>query len=737
MPKNTHKSTGPRMKTTITKRIVAQSIVLTTLTALILSVSAFLTTRYLLEQRIFAQLSSLVGAKEELIARRIDADRERTALLSARDEIAAVTYGSRGSADLQVILEGMQQEGVAALGVSVFSSTGKAVAQSGIAIDAIRKPITATTLVPSTGTEGWDGYTVYSPIGSNGTLAIRYSLREFLESILSVPALGKSGEVLLAKIDGDNLVLLNNAYADGKRSPLSLGSFASHLEEGLPIAEAVAKKEDMRSDSNYAGQNVYVAFRQLPTLGWGLSVSVHRTEAMRGIVYMATALTAKSVLLLFLAYYAAIIVSQRLTAPLRHLTEKMHKLGPNNWSLGRTIQTGDEVEVLERIAADMAKRLKDIYDHLEEEIEKRTEELKQQYLKGRTTLETIDQGVVMVNTKGQITDANPAALSMLRCTGDDCMNGSVDDVLDIRLHKKALTGARHPVHFVLNTKNAVRSTPEHRYSIMNADNILVPVLMVVKPLMEDKKLIGAILVFQDITEERRVDYLKSEFISLASHQLRTPLSSLQWYIELINDEQQLNEEQSEYVKEMDFAAKRMSNLIDSLLHAARLEGGDITPHENTVELTTLVTDLGEELRSMAKEKGISTTVVVPKQKVHIETDSVLLHVVFKNLFSNAVKYTMPGGKVGVNMKASAKNVEITISDNGIGIPKNDQKRLFQRLFRANNVRKMDTDGNGLGLYITKMIVESLGGTVTAKSTEGKGCTFIVKLPIKKRRTKKK
>ena len=133
---------------------------------------------------------------------------------------------------------------------------------------------------------------------------------------------------------------------------------------------------------------------------------------------------------------------------------------------------------------------------------------------------------------------------------------------------------------------------------------------------------------------------------------------------------------------------------------------------------------------MGKEKNISCTVSIPRKKEEIVTDSVLLHVIFKNLFSNAIKYTLQGGSVHVEMKPMKGYVKISVSDTGIGIPKADQKRLFERLFRAKNVRKMDTDGNGLGLYITKMIVESLGGTVACKSIENTGSTFTVKLPVK-------
>ena len=116
---------------------------------------------------------------------------------------------------------------------------------------------------------------------------------------------------------------------------------------------------------------------------------------------------------------------------------------------------------------------------------------------------------------------------------------------------------------------------------------------------------------------------------------------------------------------MGIAAKRMSNLINSLLHAARLEGGDITPHKNPVNLTSVIAELGEDLRSLGKDKKLSCTITVPHKKVEIETDSVLLHVVFKNLFSNAIKYTPEGGAVSVNM---------TVSDTGVVVPKADQKK---------------------------------------------------------------
>lgn len=247
-------------------------------------------------------------------------------------------------------------------------------------------------------------------------------------------------------------------------------------------------------------------------------------------------------------------------------------------------------------------------------------------------------------------------------------------------------------------------------------------------------------LFHSIKEERRVDQLKTEFISLASHQLRTPLSSLKWYAELLSEEKGLTKDQKDYAKEMVFAVRRMNNLIDSLLHTAQLECEEIVPRMGKVTINILMRNLTKDLKMFAEEKEIEISVHLPKKTIVLHTDAALLGVVLQNLFSNAVKYTDPKGKVGVHVEEKENAVQIIVSDNGIGIPKKDITRIYQRLFRASNVLKIDTNGNGLGLYITKMVIDSLGGTIAVKSMVGKGTTFTVTLPMEKtaaKKTKKK
>ena len=702
-------------QTSILRKVIVQTIGTAALVATILTLLTFLVMRSLLQQQMYAQLSGLVHEKRQLIEQRIQNDRQRTALL-AREENVAVSS----------TLRTLQDEGVSVMGIAVFSVDGRQTAAAGRTIDPPQEKVAATHLVPRFTGEGWNGYVVYTPY-KRGILAMHYSVEEFLAPILSTLALGQTGEVTIGMVEDDTIVLLNHRFAEGFAAPLEVGNLKEYLQDNLPMAGALVHNGGTVASYDYDGEKVFAAYRSLPSLGWGLVVTVHQKEALRPIVYLAYILIAISVLLLAASAVIAVRLSKNLTQPIRALTKAMQKLGPDHWKLKRTTHTGDEVEILEEKA--MSKRLKKLYDHLEEVIEERTEELKKQYLKDRTILQSIDYGVIMVNEKGLVTDANPAALEVLQCKVGECETRSIDDVLDVRSKDKRLRNTKHPVLRALSTGRTEKSEPEVRYSIMRSDNVLVPVLLTAKPLLDGKKLIGAVAVFQDITDIRRVDYLKSEFISLASHQLRTPLSSLQWYTEILAEEKDLSKEQKEYVKEMGIASKRMSELIDSLMHAARLESGSITPQTSDVNVTELIQDLADGLKSEAKQKKIACSIKIPKDKMRIHTDSVLLHVVCKNLFSNAVKYTKSGGTISVTMAKHSKHVELSVTDTGVGIPKREQKRLFQKLFRASNVRKMDTDGNGLGLYITKMIVEGLGGSIGIKSVEGKGTTVTVKLPM--------
>jgi two-component system sensor histidine kinase VicK len=305
--------------------------------------------------------------------------------------------------------------------------------------------------------------------------------------------------------------------------------------------------------------------------------------------------------------------------------------------------------------------------------------------------------------------------------------------LPLRTHQKTFIGDNHPALRCLKQRQRFRQHPNTHLCIVRSDGTLLPVLLVVSPLIEKGKCTGGIAVFQDVTEERQLDYMKSEFIALASHQLRTPLSAILWYIELLVDNMspKLNAEQRAYITEMHTSAKRMAGLIDALLQVSRLEGGDIQLNKKSVDMQRFLHDITEQSKDPAKDRGVALVFHSSRRSVKVRTDETLFSIVMQNILSNAVKYSKQSGQIVVTLDVRRGSAVILVEDSGIGIPEKEQQHLFQKLFRAENVHKVDATGSGLGLFISKMVMETLGGSISLKSKEGKGTTVTVRLPMKR------
>jgi PAS domain S-box-containing protein len=701
---------------------------------LTLSFIAFVVARNALEKRTLAQLSAVVAAKEDMLEQSLQRNREQSVILASREEIIAAARHESLMAP-QRLLDEMRQEHMPILGVTVFDAQGAVLSWAGTPVNDPVLTDTTTVLRPNIGITGWEAYDVFSPIRSHGVrigiLGMRYDAVPILESILTVSSLGKSGEILLGMEDKEEeLVLLHHRYQMQEHRPLWLGNIDEQQAYGLPLAQAVKGQEGLRKAEDYTGTDVYAAYRTLPSLGWGLVAKVAVSEALQDTVRLAWILGAVGIVLALGAGLIAYLLAGRFTSPIRRLSTIMARLGPDHWSFRRTVHTGDEVEILDCVAYDMAQRLKVMYGNLEEEVTARTKELREQYAKDRAILESIQHGVIMVDRAGSIVEMNTSASAMLGLPMSEVVGNNIEKVMPFSCRHELRTGKGHPIERALRTGKPFRADTNAHMNIVRQDATLLPVSIIVTPLLEGRRLLGAVIVFQDMTEERRADYIKSEFISLASHQLRTPLSTIRWYLEILSDEKNktLTTIQRESLKEMQFASQRMSNLIDTLLSASRLEGGAINPKAKRVNIAALLRDITEELQSLSKDAKISCDIRIPQKACMVSIDPVLLHVIMQNLFSNAVKYSRQGDTVTIGFKQTARQIKITVADTGIGIPQGEQKRVFERLFRARNAVAIDTDGSGLGLYIAKMILEIMGGSITFKSKENEGTTFTITLP---------
>ena len=270
----------------------------------------------------------------------------------------------------------------------------------------------------------------------------------------------------------------------------------------------------------------------------------------------------------------------------------------------------------------------------------------------------------------------------------------------------------------------------------NISNILLKITISLTILLGALTLIVAILIAKALI---RLDILKSEFVSIASHQLRTPLTTINWYAEslLSGLKGKLNDEQRKYIEELYGGGQRMSSLIDDLLKMSSLDLETYVSKRQPVDVSMAINTVIKDLKVGIEHKAITLTMAIDPNMREVILDKQLLGVVLQNLLSNSVKYTPQSGQIAVKADKKNSHILLAISDSGIGIPKIQQTKIFTKLFRADNADKLSSDGSGLGLYIVKATVARMGGKIWFESIEGKGTTFYVKIPFKGGRHAKK
>lgn len=234
----------------------------------------------------------------------------------------------------------------------------------------------------------------------------------------------------------------------------------------------------------------------------------------------------------------------------------------------------------------------------------------------------------------------------------------------------------------------------------------------------------------DITEKKIIDNAKSEFVALATHQLRTPIAAIKWNIELM--ERKLNridfKEHVPYLEKISRNVSRMIALINDFLSVSKLETGTFAAHKEEFVLDEYFSGIVDEYAGVVAGKQIQLeTACIPQGFVY-KSDTRLLHIITSNLLSNAVKYVPDGGTIKWGYRIEGDKLIIEVADSGIGIPEKEQSQLFSKFFRASNAQMHQAEGTGLGLYIVAQSVEKLGGTITAESVENEGTIFTVTLP---------
>lgn len=338
----------------------------------------------------------------------------------------------------------------------------------------------------------------------------------------------------------------------------------------------------------------------------------------------------------------------------------------------------------------------------------------------QTILSAIQDGLLVVDANRSITLANETFGKLFKISGSVTGASLLDAIRQPTLERL--------ISEALRTGEAARSELELADSQTGVDRHIEVSAVPIKK--SSSEIIGAVVLFHDITELKRVDQMRRDFVANVSHELRTPLSILSGYLEMLVDNPKISrDELARILPVMQRHSARLALLVDDLLSLAQLESPGARLDLAMVNLRELFNNVALDWKEKLAAKGLRVVVEVDADAVTLRADETRLQEVLHNLLENALKYSRPNGQIWLQAKRRHSEVVLSVKDEGIGIGKEDLPRIFERFFRADKARSRELGGTGLGLAIVKHIAQLHGGYVEAESELGRGAVIRVILPI--------
>lgn len=357
----------------------------------------------------------------------------------------------------------------------------------------------------------------------------------------------------------------------------------------------------------------------------------------------------------------------------------------------------------------------------------------------------IADGMILIDHEQVIQMMNPAAAAVLGWYVSEAVGLNIKNVMKLVSAKgEAIGEADNPFDRIFKQHETLR---DDNAFLINRENKQLSISLTLSPLIDRQQVTAAVIVFHDVTKARAEEKQRADFISTASHEMRTPVAAIEGYLALaLNDKVSTVDARAHgYLEKAHASTQHLGKLFQDLLTSAKAEDGRLTSHPTVIELGAFLEQLSEDLRFSAEKKGLGMEFVIganddvinasntaagehtvrPLYYVHV--DSERLREVITNLFDNAVKYTEEG-KVSIGLTGNDDVVQCYVRDTGPGIPAGDVPHLFQKFYRVDNSATRTVGGTGLGLFIARKIIELYSGRIWVESEVGKGSTFYINLP---------
>ncbi len=411
--------------------------------------------------------------------------------------------------------------------------------------------------------------------------------------------------------------------------------------------------------------------------------------------------------LVFVVSIAAVLVLVRgITHPLGELADVARRLSQGNWGSRVKHPAADEL-------GDLACSL----NNLSARIRKTVGDLEESRGQLEAVLTHMGSGVLLVDDGGCIVMVNPVAEEILGIRQEEVRGRSqVEVVRNYSLSQliSEVLGEWRP-----QRREISLIYPEERILEATA----APVCG------EGRERRGVLVVLYDITEIRRLERVRAEFVANVSHELKTPVTSIKGFAETLLEGALYNHRAAEeFVSIINEEAERLSRLIQDLLELSRIESREVKPQPENLDLTVEIKEIVDRLQPRFRKKGLELSTGLPPEAVYVRADRDHLEQILSNLLDNALKYTPEGGRVTVGLLPGEIEVIVVVEDTGIGIPAEDLPRIFERFYRVDKARSRKLGGTGLGLAIVKHLVNANGGRVWVESEPGRGSRFYFSLP---------
>jgi len=415
---------------------------------------------------------------------------------------------------------------------------------------------------------------------------------------------------------------------------------------------------------------------------------------LRRAVLSATVVTS------LIAVLLALLIAERTSRPLRQLTHMAERMAEGDLSARLLSRTRDEVGLLS-----------DAFNRMAGQLQEKMTTLDRERSRLAAVLTHMADGVVITDAEGQVVLINPAAARLLGTTEKSALEASFARV--VRDHQ------------LIELWKRCRETGAEEMEAVEVDHHGPFLQAIVTPLLEGERQ-GFMVILQDLTQIRRLETVRRDFISNLSHELRTPLASLKALVETLRDGALQDPPAAKrFLDRIEAEVDALTQMVQELLELSRIESGQAPFHPAPVAVGDLVLPVIERLRPQADRTSLRLTVEVPPDLPPVLADPERVQQVVTNLVHNAIKFTPSGGEVTITAARSGQEMVISVNDTGVGISAEDLPRIFERFYKADRARS--GGGTGLGLAIAKHIVKAHGGRIWAESIEGQGSTFFFTL----------